>query len=182
MKIHHVGLWQDPNAQSQAQAEAKAKSNSTKPLLTHTEDTFVPSSEQMKSQTYAADTVTIDQLREKSEAAYRQLRDMVQQLMQRQGKASDLAQGTPVDATTQAEAQALIGEGGALSAETVSDNIVEFAKAVSGGDREAAETLRGAIDRGFAEAAKLFGGSLPQISQDTQALVHEKLDAWLSED
>ncbi len=45
--------------------------------------------------------------------------------------------------------------------------IVDFAKAISGGDPSKIELMRNAFKDGFAEAKKIFGGSLPQISKDT---------------
>lgn len=68
-----------------------------------------------------------------------------------------------------------------MSPEKVSDRIVEFAKAISGGDKSKIDTLRDAIEKGFAEAARVLGGELPEVSQKTYDLVMQKLDTWAQE-
>lgn len=139
--------------------------------------------EETEKSTYAKpDMATIQRLKEKSNQTYQHLREMVRLLLERQGLTfKDL--GTfegdiPVDEQTRLEAQAAIAEGGPLSPENVSNNIVDFAKAISGGDKSKLDILRGAIEKGFEEAAKILGGELPEISNKTYTLIMEKLDTW----
>jgi hypothetical protein len=111
---------------------------------------------------------------------------LVKQLLERQGLTfedlKDFKGEIKVDEQARTEAAAAIADGGPLSAEAVSDRIVEFAKAVSGGDKSKLDTLRSSIDQGFAEAEKLLGGSLPEISHQTRDLINQKLDAWANEE
>lgn len=86
-----------------------------------------------------------------------------------------------VDEDVRLEAEQLISEDGELGIEKTSQRIVDFAIAISGGDRSKAGILKDAIDKGFKEAEKLFGGKLPQISLDTYDRVMEKFDAWVNE-
>lgn len=126
------------------------------------------------------DKVTIDQLKRDSEKAYATLRQIVQDLLRRQGKTLDILQPddvVKVDETARIEARELIGSNGPLGVEAVSDRIVNFAKAISGGDKSKLDTLRNAIDQGFKEAEKILG-KLPEISQKTYDRIMEKLDAW----
>lgn len=127
----------------------------------------------------------MEKLWAESDKAHSQLKELVRQLLENQGMTfRDLVGGdktVPVDEATRVKAQEMIGEGGFLSAESVSDRIVDFAKAISGGDKGKLETLRSAIDKGFAEAKKIFGGQLPEISAKTYDLIQEKLDAWQKE-
>ncbi len=151
---------------------------------------YVPSKQQTKQVTYQkpnakVDEATIDKLKEESERAHSQLRDLVERLLLKQGKTFYDLKDTgdiEVDEQTRLEAQAMIEEGGEYSAENVSDRIVSFAKAISGGDKSKLDILKGAIEEGFKQAAKALGGELPEISQKTYALVMEKLDAWQQED
>lgn len=110
----------------------------------------------------------------------------MRQLLQKQGLSfEDVAQGEKpfvVDEETLLEAQAAVEEGGPFSPENVSDRIVEFAKAISSGNKSKFELLKGAIEEGFGAAAKALGGELPEISRKTYDLVMEKLDKWVEEE
>ncbi|OEF96503.1 hypothetical protein [Desulfuribacillus alkaliarsenatis] len=131
------------------------------------------------------DYKTIDKLRAESEKAYSQLRNLVEKMLLKQGYTLEQLFGKEinseyieVDDETRAEAAALIADDGPLGAEAVSDRIVEFAIAISGGDTTKFEMLRGAIQAGFNEAERMLGGQLPDVSKKTHKLVMEKLDAW----
>ncbi len=120
-------------------------------------------------------------LKRDSEQANAHLIRIVQDMLKRQGKTLDLLGKDDiieVDETARLEAQALIGPDGELGAEAVSQRLVDFAIALSGGDKSKAETLRGAIEKGFKEAEKILG-ELPKISKDTYKLTMEKFDAWV---
>ena len=163
----------------------------TPPEREEIQDAYIPSNPNEKKAIYSkpantANTQTIARLKAESERVYGHLREMVRQMLERQGlKFQDLLTmgeeeraGIEVDETTRTEAAAMIGEGGELSPENVSDNIVAFAKALSGEDKSKLSLLRNAIEDGFAEAKKAWGGELPEISKKTYDLVMEKLDAW----
>ena len=68
-----------------------------------------------------------------------------------------------------------ISEEGPLGVKAVSDRLVDFAIAVSGGDKTKLATLTAAIDEGFAAAKEALGGSLPDISQKTYDETMRKL-------
>ena len=130
------------------------------------------------------DDEAIVRLREESEKAYSGLRQLVEQLLARQGLSMrDAVRGSTVevDETARAEAAALVADDGELGAEAVSTRIVDFAKALSGGDPTKIGMLRGAIEMGFREAARVLGGTLPEVSLRTYDLVMQKLDAWAAE-
>ena len=105
---------------------------------------------------------------------------MVEELLKSQGKVlKDLLPGdtVKVDGATRLEASKLIADDGPLGIEAMSDKIVDFAKAISGGDKGKLETLKKAIDKGFREAERILGG-LPDISMKTYDRSMEKLDLW----
>lgn len=83
-----------------------------------------------------------------------------------------------VDAETAAQAQADIADDGYWGVAQTSDRLVDFAKALTGGDSSKIETMRDAIKKGFDEAKKLWGGELPEISQKTYDATMKKLDDW----
>ncbi len=83
-----------------------------------------------------------------------------------------------VDAETAAQAQADIADDGYWGVNQTSDRLVDFAKALTGGDSSKIESMRSAIKKGFEEAKKLWGGELPEISQKTYDATMKKLDEW----
>jgi hypothetical protein len=140
------------------------------------------------------DMKTIQQLQEESNKAFDHLKQIVREMLKRQGlKFRDIETANPgdietgdlkdieVDETARKEAQAMIDEGGENSAEKVSDRIVDFAKAISGGDKSKLDLLKASIDQGFKAAEADFGDKLPEISKKTHELIMAKLDAWAHE-
>jgi hypothetical protein len=127
------------------------------------------------------DKATIEKLKSESEKIYASLRKIVEKMIARQGYTVEMVKNenkeVKADATARKEAASLIAPDGPLGAEAVSDRIVEFAIALSGGDKGKLNELKEAIDKGFEEAGKILGG-LPEISLQTYDLVMEKLDKW----
>jgi len=139
--------------------------------------------------TVKSDTATIDVLREESNRAYSQLRELVERLLADQGHTfNQLLNGEistdkiEIDSATQSEAASLIADDGPLGAEAVSNRIVDFAIAISGGDKTQLDKLKGAIEKGFGEAKSALGGQLPDVSMKTHDLVMEKLQRWSEEE
>ncbi len=200
MKIqgNDLSYLKSEKLQEASKQDKKTKSGATavaaQPSI-DTADEYIPSQPQpVQASTYGKsagsrsvtpDTATIQSLKESSEQSFNKLRELVRQLLERQGltfvELKDFKGEVKIDDQTRAEAAAAVADGGPLSAESVSDNIVAFAQAISGGDKSKLETLRTAIDKGFAEASKVLGGSLPEISQRTHDLINQKLDAWANE-
>ena len=90
---------------------------------------------------------------------------------------SFLAKGDfTVDEATRAQAQADIAEDGYWGVNQTSDRIIQFANALTGGDPDKIESMREAFKKGYAQAEKTWGGSLPEISQKTYDAVMEKFD------
>lgn len=169
---------------NQEQAKESPVSSQANPI-----DTYTPS-EKTKAIVYEKptakpDTETIERLKAESEQHYQQLKNLVKQLLEQQGYTlSDALEGNvtlEVDEATRLEAQASISDGGEHSVEKVSDRLVSFAIAISGGDRSQLETLKGAIEEGFRAAEEAFGGTLPEISYKTLEATMNKLDKWAAD-
>lgn len=137
-----------------------------------------------KKTSHVYDKNAILRLKKDSEKAHSQLIRIVEDMLRRQGKTLDLVKAgdlIEVDETARLEAQELIGPDGDLGAEKTSQRLVDFAIALSGGDKSKANELRGAIEKGFKEAEKILG-KLPDVSKETYKLTMEKFDAWAKED
>lgn len=107
------------------------------------------------------------------------LRSMVEDLIQNQGTYSDYSDMAVnnVDQMKQA-----ISEDGEFGVKAVSDRIVKFAIAISGGDKTKLDMLKSAIEKGFEQARKALGGTLPDICNQTHDEVMKKLDEWAGTD
>lgn len=136
------------------------------------------------------DSQTIAKLKADADAKLSQLKGIVEQLIAKQGKASETASiwsqfregildgSIEVDEATAAQAAEDISEDGYWGVKQTSERLLDFAKALTGGDASKAEEMRDAITEGFKAAAKLWGGDLPEISQKTYDAVMKGIDEW----
>ena len=136
------------------------------------------------------DSETIAKLKADADQRLSQLKGIVEQLITKQGKTSETVSiwsqfrqgvfdGTiTVDEATAKQAQEDISEDGYWGVKQTSERILDFAKALTGGDSSKVEDIRTAIEKGFSEAAKLWGDELPEISQKTHDAVMKGLDEW----
>jgi len=76
------------------------------------------------------------------------------------------------------QAKHAISQDGEYGIKAISDSIVNFAIAISGNDTEKLVELKSAIEKGFAQAEKAFGGTLPEICYKTHDEIIKKLDKW----
>lgn len=141
--------------------------------------------------TYTVDRKKIDEIKADFARNTESFKKMVEAMIEKQGKKvnqvlKDLAEGKDVDITidseTQAAAQEAISEDGYFGVNKTSERIVDFAKALSGGDKSKLETLRNAFKEGFESAKEAFGGELPDISQKTYDKVMQGFDDWAKEE
>ncbi|MDD2483956.1 MAG: hypothetical protein PHQ50_02830 [Eubacteriales bacterium] len=136
-----------------------------------------------KADTKQADMTMIKELQEAAEFTTRNLMSLVEKLILKQTKHTNLASLygknlSQTEAVTVSQASESISETGDFGVEAVSDRIVDFAIKVSGGDTSKLEVLKGAIQKGFEAAGKEWGGDLPSISMQTYDRIMEKLDKW----
>lgn len=147
-----------------------------------------------RSKNSKVDSATIAKLKADADARHSQLKGIVEQLISKQGKTyqnagiwSQFRQGVldgsiSVDKATAAQAAEDISEDGYWGVKQTSERILDFAKALSGGDSDKAEKMRNAIKKGFDAAAKVWGDKLPDISQKTYDAVMKGIDDWKNEE
>ena len=175
------------NSTSAAKEKTSAEEATTKTtedtgvIYEHSTDTNTSSTKK----TYKPDTALINKLKADADARTSQLRSLVKQMMGKQattyGNANDIwsflrSGNYTVDPATKAQAQADIAEDGYWGVSQTSDRIIQFATALTGGDPDKIEAMRDAFKKGYAQAEKTWGGSLPEISQKTYDAVMEKFD------
>ncbi len=86
-----------------------------------------------------------------------------------------------VDEKTKAEAQQAISEDGYWGVKQTSQRIFDFASALAGDDVELMKKYQAAVEKGFGEAEKSWGGSLPSICGDTHTAVNKLFDDYYAE-
>lgn len=150
-----------------------------------------------KQQTYKPDYKKISAMKTQQTQNFAAFEQMVTKLFAKQGKKVDDffqsildGKGTnlrdqiaelEVDEETAQWAQEAIGEDGVWGVDAVSGRILDFAKALSGGDPSKIDTLRAAVEKGFGQAESQWGGKLPEISQKTYDKVMAGFDEWANE-
>ena len=135
----------------------------------------------------------IAQMKADTEARMNQLTDLVKKMMTDQGKAFSIASENEdiwtflasgdytVTEAAKLQAQEDISEDGYWGVEQTSDRILDFAKALSGGDVSKADELLDAFKKGYEQATGAWGKELPDISKETYKAVEEKFEAWKNE-
>lgn len=125
----------------------------------------------------------VEAMKKEAETRYQNLREMVRKLLYEQYGVSIPTedQTLKVPQETVEEAQKAIGEGGYYSPENTATRIMDFAKALSGGDSTKFNLLKDAVEKGFAAAKDQLGGKLPDITNQTYDLVQQKFTDWAKE-
>jgi hypothetical protein len=86
-----------------------------------------------------------------------------------------------IDQETQDAAKAAIADDGYWGAEQTATRLLDFAKALSGGDSSKIEELRDAVMKGYEAVADMFDGALPEVSLNTYDKVMQGFDDWAKE-
>lgn len=139
---------------------------------------------------FVQNTELVNKMKADAAEHSKQLQNIVQQLMTKQGQtfsvANDmwqfLASGKfEVDAATKAQAQEDVSEDGYWGVKQTSGRILDFATALTGGDPSKIEDMREAFKKGYKQAEKTWGGELPEISKQTYDAVMAGFDKMAEE-
>ena len=146
-----------------------------------------------KTYTKETDAELIQRLKADADARVSQLKTLVEKLITKQSSTFSIADMSEevfwnkiregdfeVDEATRKQAQEDISEDGYWGVKQTSERLLSFAKALTGGDASKAEEMREAIQKGFEEAEKLWGGELPEISSQTYDAVMKGIDEWIA--
>jgi hypothetical protein len=106
------------------------------------------------------------------------LGNLVQQQGLQWNKVVSGEQKLTVDPQTKAEATQAVSEDGEMGIKNTARRILDFARLGIGNDPSKLDTIRAAVQQGFDEAKKVFGGSLPEISNQTRDAIMATLDDW----
>lgn len=144
--------------------------------------------------TYTPNTELVNKLKSDAQMRAEQLQSLVNTLMTKQGKTyananvftSDFwkqfsASGATVDELAVKQAQEDISENGYWGVNQTSSRILDFAKALCGGDPDKIDELEAAFEKGYKEATKSWGDSLPSLCKDTYDAVKAGFADWRKE-
>lgn len=147
---------------------------------TETEKQQISKDDGFVKQTYKPDMEKVNKMKADLANNTSAFRMMVQGMFQKQGTAANTALGLilNIDEASQRKAQEAIGEDGEWGVEQTANRILEFAKALSGGDPSKIELLKGGFEAGYKAAEKVWGGELPEISKKTYDRVQEGFKEW----
>lgn len=168
---------------SETKVSDKAEKTSSAATYEKTSERNVDSSKQI----YKPDMEMVQKLKNDAESRSTQLRNLVEQMLTKQGTAFNnstniydlLRTGkVNVDPATAAQAKEDISEDGYWGVKQTSERLVSFAKALTGGDPSKADEMIEAFKKGYKQATKSWGGDLPGICQQTYDATIEKLTEW----
>ena len=127
--------------------------------------------------------LSAEQLKALSDQRIASFKNMVSNMLGKQVKTLNKAlfEGLTVSPEEQQAALEAISPGGEWSPEAVSENILNMAKALSGGDVSKLELLKNAVIKGFEAAETTWGGKLPSITDETYDLIMKGFDEWAKE-
>lgn len=142
-----------------------------------------------KSATYKADLDQVYKMKQNLSSNINAFEKMVGSLFKEQGLKYNSSMGIKknlenlissggVSEADRLAAQDAISENGDWGVEKTAERILNFAKALSGGDSAKISTLKNAVMKGFAEAEKAWGGKLPDICGKTYDRIMEGFDQW----
>lgn len=138
--------------------------------------------------TYTPDANLVAKLKADAEQRTQQLQNIVEQLLTKQGRTYNAANGLKsiyeslnVDPATRAQAQKDIAEDGYWGVNQTSDRIFDFAMALCGGDPDKMEEMKDAFLKGYKKAEKQWGDKLPDICQNTYDAVLKKFEDYKSQ-
>lgn len=169
------------SAQSTYTTPAQPAETQEKEAATQTtdQDTYTPSGEKEQESTgnYKMDIDTVNQMKAEFEEAKLRFLETVKKVL---GNQISYGQGAwkNISPEDQAAAQEAISEDGYWGVKQTSERIVAFGKALVGGDPSRVEEMRDAFVKGYQAAEKVWGGALPEISQQTYDAVMKLFDEW----
>lgn len=196
IKLNQIQSQLDPasiNKQTaKEQVQVQQKESEEKISKINTDTVELSKGQETQTGIYTVDQKEIEAIKQDFANNLNAFKEMVRSMLEKQGiKFEDVFQAlknengelaVEVDEETQKKAQEAISEDGYWGVKKTSERILDFAKALSGGDPDKIELLRGAVEEGFKEAQKVFGDDeLPEITQKTYDAIMEGFDTWANE-
>ena len=182
MKTENIGGTQNPYNNFQNTVKpGKEYGKTATDLFQAPVDTYTPS---VKG---AADPAAIDRLWKETNHMGDAIRKLIAAALGKddasgQGFWAVRAKGIKLSEADRAKAQELISEDGFFGVKQTTARIMDFAKALvgEGASEQQIENMRAAVQKGFDEVAKMFGGfdKLPDVTKQTYEAIMKAFDDW----
>ena len=189
------GITSNPAAQTYQSSDvtAKATNKSTEKTTAYTDEgaVYEKSSDYKKISSMSANERAdiVAKLKSDAEAQTAQLRQLVEKMFTKQANVDltsksswdEMIKAGVFDAETIAQAKKDVADDGYWGAEQTSDRILSFAAALAGDDEEKMQDMLAAFKKGFEQATKSWGDTLPDLCQNTYSAVMDKFDSWFED-
>ncbi|WP_455719633.1 hypothetical protein [Agathobacter sp.] len=176
---------QSAKKESKSDSTASSKNFSDTAAVYEKSSDSTSSKDSVKKNNSADRSAIVQALKDDAEQRKQQLIEIVRKSMSGQASTWNKSQGLKslfenltVDADTIAQAKKDIADDGYWGVNQTSDRILDFAKALSGGDASKADELLEAFKKGYKKATGAWGDELPSICKDTYDAVVKKFDEW----
>ena len=183
MKTGNVGGTNPYSNFQNTATKGKNNNNPASDIFKAPVDTFTPS----KHLQGAANPARLDELWRETNHAGDAVRKLIASALGKndatgQGFWAVRAGGAKLSEIERAEAQQLISEDGFFGVKQTTARIMDFAKAMvgEGASDSQIENMRAAVQKGFDEVARMFGGfdKLPDVTKETHAAIMQAFDDW----
>jgi len=148
-------------------------------------DTYVPEDktqvEEDAGTTYKPNAALVKAMKDEQAANQQRFIEMMKSMITKQGKVFGESTDYTVSQEVQDAAKAAIAEDGYWGVKQTSERMVNFAKALVGGDPSRVGEMRDAFIKGYDAAAKAWGGELPGIAKETYDASMKLFDEWEKE-
>ncbi len=181
---YYSNQFQDTKAAEEKAATDTAE-NTSGVIYEPSSDSADSTASTASTKKYKPDANMIARLKNDADNRKAQLMELVHKMMNGQTKAYGKANNTwenlrngnfDADPATISQAQADVAEDGYWGASQTSQRILDFASALTGGDPDKIEEMREAFQKGYKMAEETWGGSLPELSQQTYDAVMAGFD------
>lgn len=176
---------QTSKKESKSDSTASSKNFSDTAAVYEKSSDSASSKDSVKKNNSTDRSAIVQALKDDAEQRKQQLIEIVRKSMSGQASTWNKSQGLKslfenltVDADTIAQAKKDIAEDGYWGVDQTSDRILDFAKALSGGDSSKADELLEAFKKGYKQATGAWGDELPSLCKDTYDAVVKKFDEW----
>lgn len=172
-----------PAATRQSSKPAAETDASDTVSITSTADETLTYADPRKNATLQASDLSamLDESNRQVQQFLQLLGDLVQQQGLEWSKLATGEQKLTVDQATIDAATEATSEDGEWGVRQTAERILSFAKLGIGDNPAQIATYRAAVDQGFKEAEKAFGGKLPDISYQTYDAIMAEFDRWEQE-
>lgn len=120
----------------------------------------------------------VEQLKSDQRMRQQQLVDIVRKMITNQNDTYGKANNSIFTSDVRAQAQKDIAEDGYYGVKQTSERLFDFACALAGDDVEKMKQMQAAMEKGYKQAEKKCGGSLPGICQSTLAAANKLFDEY----